>query len=77
MVEAPSPGVCPRALQVTGNTVQDHICAEGAAMAATSDSLFCQILWCLEAIEEQMRLRVPAASVSRQGRSSYNRLSAS
>ena len=78
MVEAPSPpGVCTRASLVTGNTVQDHICAEGAAMAVTSDSSYRQILRCLEAIEEQMRVRVPGASVSRQGQTSYNRLHAS
>ena len=77
MVEAPTSGVCPRASLVTGNTVQDHICAEGAAMAATSDSPYRQILRRLEAIEEQMRVRVPDASAFRQGQTSYNRPSSS
>lgn len=66
-VDAPSPDACPQALMLTGNSVQDH----GVAMAATSDPPYRQILRRLEVLEEQMRVRIPSASVSRRGRTSY------
>lgn len=67
MVDAQSPDVCPQASLVTGSSMQE----QGVAMAATSDSPYRQILRRLEALEEQMRVRVTGASVSRRGRTSY------